>query len=237
MKYYSRKKISWVYVLILTFAISGCGGGGGGGGGGPQGTPIPNASVGGCFLENYSGPTTSEYVLPYQVGMTFDIIQGNCGRITHAPNCFAGGFPCGDLRYAYDHDTPIGTVVLAARGGTVIGVADNFPNGTLNGTQTNFINIRHSDGSIGRYLHNSPNTAMVMVGQAVSQGDPIAMSGNSGFTNNFPHIHFDVIASQSATCQVNVNFASCRTLPITFRNANPLDAPLIEFSSYEALPF
>ena len=227
-----------IIILLTTLIINGCSGGGGGGGGdgGSLLTPIPNASVVGCFVESYSDPTTSDYILPYQVGMTFDILQGNCGPVTHKPMCFTG-FPCGNLRYAYDHDTPIGTVVLAARGGTVISMADNFPNGTLNGTQTNFINIRHSDGTIGRYLHNSPNTAMVMVGQVVSQGDPIAMSGNSGFTNNFPHIHFDVIASESATCRVNVNFATCNTLPITFRNANPLDAPLIEFSSYEALSF
>ena len=216
----------------------GClGGGGGGGGNGPTGTPIPNASVFGCFLEDYADPVISEYILPYQVGMSFGILQGNCGPVTHKPNCFVAGAPCGDLRYAYDHDTPIGTVVLASRGGTVVSVTDNFPNSTLDPAQTNFISIQHSDGTFGRYLHNSPNTAMVMVGQIVSQGDPIALSGDSGFTSGFPHIHFDVVLRQSPTCMVNVNFVSCLTLPITFRNANPLDAPLVERMVYEALVF
>ena len=202
-------------------------------------TPITNGSVDGCFVEDYPDANNSPYILPYQVGMSFSVLQGNCGAVTHQPNClFPGSIFCGDLRYAYDHNTPIGMIVLAARGGTVLSVVDSFPNGTQDANQVNFISIQHNDGTVGRYLHLNPASAMVTVNQIVAQGDPIALSGDSGNTRGIRHLHFDVVTNQGSTCLVNVNVTGCSTLPVSFRNANPLDAPLIESNLlYEALIF
>ena len=201
-------------------------------------TSIPNASIEGCFLEDYSNPVSSRYILPYQIGMSYSILQGNCGAFNHQPMCVSGFFPCGDARYAYDHNTPIGMIVIASRGGTIISVVDTFPNGTQDATQVNFISIQHDDGTVGRYLHLNPNSAMVVVGQVVLQGDLIALTGNSGDTGGTRHLHFDVVANQGPTCLINVDLSSCRTLPVTFRNSNPLDSPLIEGNTlYEALVF
>ena len=202
-------------------------------------TSITNASVDGCFLEDYSQSNSSPYILPYQVGMSFSILQGNCGAFTHQPSCeLTGAVPCGDLRYAYDHDTPVGMIVLASRGGTVISVVDNFPNGTQDSAQVNFISIQHVDGTVGRYLHLNPNSAMVTVGQIISQGDPIALSGDSGNTRGVRHLHFDVVSNQGPACLVNVDLSGCITLPVSFSNSTPTDAPLIEGNIlYEALAF
>lgn len=200
---------------------------------------ITNASVSGCFIEDYPQPNSSVYILPYQVGMSFSILQGNCGAFSHQPSCiFPGSILCGDLRYAYDYNTPIGMIVLASRGGTVLSVVDNFPNGTQDSAQVNFISIQHSDGTVGRYLHLNPNSAMVTVGQIVSQGDPIALSGDSGNTRGIRHLHFDVVTNQGPTCLVNVDLSGCSTLPVSFRNSSPLDSPLIEGNIfYQALTF
>ncbi len=222
--------------IILIVVLTGCGGGGGDASNGPV-TEI--GTTAGCFFANYPEPATSQYILPYPVGMAFSISQGNCGIFTHLMNCVVNGFACGDIRYAYDHDMPVGIVILASRAGTVVSVEDRFPNGTNDFSQTNFILIQHNDGSVGRYLHINPSSAMVTVGQVVSQGDPIAISGDSGNTGiNNPHLHFDVVVNESPTCRVRIDFSDCRTLPVVFRNAAPLDAPLMEGDIlYEALTF
>ncbi len=231
--------------LLIVMTISCSGGGGGGGDGVSQGTRVPNTSVFGCFLEDYPDPTTSEYILPYQVGMSFVMNQGNCGQfITHRPMCTAINamgqiVSCGDGRYAYDFAMPIGIVILATRGGTVTNIIDGFSNSTNRVDQANFITIEHADGSVASYIHLSPNSFMVNVGDVVLQGDPIGLSGSSGFTDpgfSNPHLHFNVIVPPFDFC-TTTDFSGCLTIPVTFRNANPLDAPLIEGKTYSALPF
>ena len=246
MNYHSDLKFLWVGLFILSFALFGCDGGGGGGGG----TLDPNriGAVSGCSLLDYSDPVTSEYILPYQVGMSFRVSQGNCGTSTHQPICNAGGFPCGDLRYGIDFFMPIGIVVLAARGGTVVQLEDQFSNSTSLAGQENFVIVEHSDGTFARYIHFSPSSLMINLGDVVSQGDPIGLSGDSGFTGvNNPHLHIDVVQEDSSTCTErqttvdanggNIVVSGCKTIPITFRNAQPLDAPLLRNRTYTALPF
>jgi len=220
----------WGSLAVYLLLTSGCDGGGG-----ASLTPIANASASGCFREDYSSPATSEYTLPYFVGMAFMVSQGNCGRfLTHRPNCDAGGVPCGDERYAYDFSMPIGTTILAAREGEVVNVVDGFPNTTTSIFEANVIAILHTDGTVASYVHLSPN-AFVRIGDIVGSGDPIGVSGESGFTGvNSPHLHFHVDRPPFDNC-VQGNLTGCVSMPITFRNANPLNAPLIEDSTYEAV--
>ena len=234
-----------VCLILISLTLIGCSGGGGGSDGPSQGTRVPNTSVFGCFLEDYPDPATSEYILPYQIGMSFVMNQGNCGQyITHRPNCTAINsmgqtISCGDLRYSYDFAMPIGIVILAVRGGTVTIIVDGFSNSTNTVDETNQITIEHADGTVATYLHLSPNSLMVNLGDVVQQGDPIALSGSSGFTDpgfSNPHLHLHVLVPPFNTCTAP-DFSGCMSIPVTFRNANPLDAPLIEGNIYEALPF
>ena len=205
-------------------------------------TPIPNATVSGCFLEDYNSPTTSEYILPYLVGMSVLMNQGNCGQfITHRPMCTAINtmgqlINCGDRRYSYDFALPIGIPVLAARSGVVTLIVDGFSNSTNRAGEENIISILHGDGTVGSYLHLSPNSFTVSVGDEVQQGEVIALAGSSGFTGfNNPHLHFNVLIPPFDNCTVT-DSSGCIAIPVTFRNAQPLDAPLIEGRSYTALP-
>ena len=59
----------------------------------------------------------------------------------------------------------------------------------------NLVVIRHPRGFETRYAHNS--RLKVRKGQSVSQGQQIALSGNTGLTNG-PHLHFEIRKSGKA---------------------------------------
>ena len=190
MKIIKTNRNIWAFLLITSFTIAACGGGGSGSSGVDSAlTRIANSTVSGCFVEDYPDPVNSPYVLPYQIGMSFLVNNGNCGiSRTHQPNCSVVNSDgsvtnCGDARYSYDWAMPIGIVVTAARGGTVLLTEDRFSNATNGGDEVNFVNIEHDDGTVATYVHFSPNSILVSVGDIVSKGDALGMSGSSGFTD------------------------------------------------------
>lgn len=124
------------------------------------------------------------YRLPYERGKFYRVDQGHHGRFSHF----------GDFEYAVDWNMPIGTPVLAAREGVVVGVKDIYEEGGPSREYENLCNyimIKHADGTIGEYDHLSAYSAKVKVGDKVRAGDLLALSGNSGFTTG-PHLHFFV---------------------------------------------
>lgn len=114
---------------------------------------------------------------------------------------FGGGFSHGDEqnRYALDFAADIGTVVVAARAGTVMQVESDFSKAGLvqekYGGRANFVRILHDDGTMALYAHLATNGVHVRVGQRVSAGQQIGLSGNTGFTTG-PHLHFAVQANR-----------------------------------------
>lgn len=82
-----------------------------------------------------------------------------------------------------DIPVPTGTPVHAAADGTVTTARYSSSAG-------NFVTIRHSNGVVTRYLHNSE--LLVRAGQTVSAGEAIAISGNTGASTG-PHLHFEFI--------------------------------------------
>ena len=204
-------------------------------------TPILHASVEGCYLEDYQSANNSLYILPYQINQTYLMSQGNCGWITHKPKCAsitANGVikSCGDGRYSYDFDIPVGDKIVAARRGVVYDFQDKFSNSDRDYGQENYVTIMHEDGTAAVYLHLSPNGVLVDKGESVTQGQIIAIAGSSGYTGGHPHLHFGVLTPPFDNCNA-ADSSGCKTIPVVFTNAEPLDKPLIEGNSYKALKY
>ncbi len=89
-----------------------------------------------------------------------------------------------------DWATPIGTTVVASSGGTVAKAGWGSGYGYV-------VYINHADGRQTRYAHLSK--VLVKAGQSVSQGQKIALSGNTGRSSG-PHVHFEMLIGGS---QVN----------------------------------
>ena len=193
-------------LLVLAVACTSCGGGGSGG---------PTPMVGGCGP--YPSQTTSPYVLPYEAGSSYRVSQGNCTNFSHVEGT-------GD-QYAYDFVMPIGTILIASRGGTVTRITDSFLDNTGVPGEENVVGITHDDGSQALYFHIAENGAMVTMQQLVQQGDVIALSGNSGNSTE-PHLHFVVGAPPGSS--------GAGSLPVTFRNTDPHPNGLVSGRSYPA---
>ena len=82
-----------------------------------------------------------------------------------------------------DFAVPIGTAVMASCGGTVTRAGWGSGYGYC-------VYISHPDGRSTRYGHLSK--VLVKVGQSVSQGQKIALSGNTGVSTG-PHLHFEIL--------------------------------------------
>ncbi|NEX18881.1 M23 family metallopeptidase [Thiorhodococcus mannitoliphagus] len=83
-----------------------------------------------------------------------------------------------------------GVDFASPRGSPIFAVADGVV--TFSGRKGGYgkvVDIRHIDGLVTRYAHNSRN--LVKVGQMVHQGQKIASVGSTG-TATGPHVHFEV---------------------------------------------
>ena len=82
-----------------------------------------------------------------------------------------------------DWATPVGTAVMASCAGTVSKAGWGSGYGYV-------VYINHADGRQTRYGHLSK--VLVKQGQTVSQGQKIALSGNTGVSTG-PHVHFEIL--------------------------------------------
>ncbi len=83
-----------------------------------------------------------------------------------------------------------GIDIASPRGTPIVAVADGIV--TFSGRKGGYgrvVDIRHVDGLVTRYAHNTVN--MVTEGQMVRQGQKIATVGSTG-TATGPHLHFEV---------------------------------------------
>lgn len=85
-----------------------------------------------------------------------------------------------------DIPAPAGTPVFASADGTVEVAGSG-------GGYGNFVVVRHADGSVTRYAHNSQICPQTIVGQTVVQGQVLSLVGTTGnSTGN--HLHFEVMS-------------------------------------------
>lgn len=90
-----------------------------------------------------------------------------------------------------DFAVGIGTSVMAAAAGTVKGTGGSSANtmGTSNHSYGIWLEIDHGGGYTTLYGHLS--SVGVSKGQQVTQGQVVALSGNSGYSTG-PHLHFEL---------------------------------------------
>jgi murein DD-endopeptidase MepM/ murein hydrolase activator NlpD len=122
------------------------------------------------------------YRLPYSSGKSFKVDQGYNETPTHMN------------QYALDFHMDERTEITAIRDGVVMDVEDDNSKGCPReecSKFNNYIMIRHEDGSVADYSHLMKNGAKVKIGDQIKAGDPIALSGDTGFASG-PHLHLEV---------------------------------------------
>lgn len=163
-------------------------------------------------------PDDYVYALPYQPGSAHRVTQGYNGTYSHKDS----------NQYAIDWQMREGTPVYAARGGLVVKVKDdsNKGGGDISYDQyNNYVLIRHSDGTLGHYCHLKKGGALVKPGDTVHTGDPIALSGNTGFSSG-AHLHFCVFKTKDGKHR--------ESIPVRFRDGNGIAITLTEGITYVA---
>ncbi|MBD1917912.1 MULTISPECIES: peptidoglycan DD-metalloendopeptidase family protein [Cyanophyceae] len=100
------------------------------------------------------------------------------------------GWRWGRMHRGVDIAGPVGTPIVAAAPGVVA------RSGWNSGGYGNLVDIRHADGSLTRYAHNS--RLLVREGEQVRQGQQIAEMGSTGYSTG-PHLHFEVHLPSSGT--------------------------------------
>ncbi len=144
-----------------------------------------------------SGATA--YELPYKHG-PFLVTQSGRGP-THQEGS----------EQAVDWAMPVGTVVCAAREGTVVALRQDSTLGVSNPkfiSSGNFVIIRHDDNTFAEYGHLKRKGVLVWLGQRVAAGAVIGFSGGTGYSTG-PHLHFGVFQTIDARTR--------RSIPVQFR--------------------
>ncbi|NJL83135.1 MAG: peptidoglycan DD-metalloendopeptidase family protein [Chloroflexaceae bacterium] len=97
----------------------------------------------------------------------------------------------GRMHKGIDIAAPIGTPIVAAATGEVVTAGWN------SGGYGNLVKLKHPDGSVTLYAHNS--RILVKRGQKVNQGELVAEMGSTGYSTG-PHLHFEIhLTGQGAT--------------------------------------
>lgn len=123
------------------------------------------------------------YNLPFENNKKVFLIQAYDSKMSHK----------GEI--ALDFKVKKKTKICAARDGVVIGAREDSEVGGLkpeNMSDGNYISIQHSDGSVAHYWHLIKDGALITVGDTISKGQVIGLSGNTGYSA-FPHLHFEVV--------------------------------------------
>lgn len=126
--------------------------------------------------------TSFVYLLPYKNGTKQAMVQGY--NTTHSHRYMV----------AVDFKMKQGTTICAARSGWVITVKEDSDRGGLGDqylADWNYVIVQHADSSTALYGHLQLNGSLVNVGDSITAGQAIALSGNTGYSA-FPHLHFQV---------------------------------------------
>ncbi len=179
----------------------------------------------------FPAAASSPFILPWNVGTTH-LANPHAARET-SPQ-----------KYALDLLMPIRTPVLAIQDGTVVRVVENFTDDDHTRGHENYVYVLHADDTVARYIHLTLDGALVVVGDAVVQGEVIGLSGDTGNSTD-PHLHLDVTAGCCAEPPDYNRLPEGQTRPLNFRNAAgatasvtpDLSCGLRRGERYTALPY
>lgn len=129
--------------------------------------------------------------LPIPKNKAVRIIQGHKGAYSHHSE---------ESKFAIDFDLKVGDTVFAAFEGYVIQATEGNKSGGKDLKWLEFANkivVYNPDaGLFFLYSHLDTNGALVEQGNWVRQGEPIGLSGMTGYTD-IPHLHFNVLVPHS----------------------------------------
>jgi murein DD-endopeptidase MepM/ murein hydrolase activator NlpD len=163
-------------------------------------------------------PDGTVYQLPFEAGVRHRLFQGYRGSFSHQAGT--------SDEYAHDWDLAEDSLVLAARGGLVVGVRQDSNAGGVSDRfrhSANYVIIRHDDDTYAEYLHLKQHGALVKVGDQVKAGQALGRSGNTGFTSR-PHLHFAVFR--------NIDGNTRESLPVKFRTRDGREQTLEQGRTY-----
>jgi murein DD-endopeptidase MepM/ murein hydrolase activator NlpD len=161
------------------------------------------------------------YLFPYANGSSYRLIQAYGSSMSHT----------GLEQYSLDFYMDVGTPVHAARAGVVARLEESYDKGCWEkgcGKFANYVVVLHDDGTTGEYYHLKQDGVLVDVGQHVSAGEKIALSGNTGHTTT-PHLHFAVYRAAS--------WGSTRSVPARFLTVDGVTDNPRRFKRYVATSF
>ncbi len=127
------------------------------------------------------------FSLPFPKKKGYKIIQGYNGSHSH----YDAYSKC-----AIDFSLQINDTVCSAADGYVVGVIKDYEFGGKTEDWVDYCNcitIYHpKSGLFTQYVHLIKNGSFVKVGDTVIKGQPIGLSGMTGYTTK-PHLHFNVL--------------------------------------------
>ena len=141
----------------------------------------------------------ADYAMPFGPGR-YVVMQGPRGSFSHGAGTGSEN--------AVDWTVPEGTIVCAARDGRVVGVKQDSDRGGADPSFrpfANYIIVKHADGTFAEYVHLQKDGAMVKIGDEVTVGQPIGLSGQTGFASK-PHLHFDVFQAIDGRRKLSLPF-------------------------------
>lgn len=155
-------------------------------------------------VQSNQPPADFVYSLPYSPQEHHRVIQSYYGTYSHKQ-----GTPS---EFAIDFDMRKGTKVCAARDGIVVAYRDDSNMGGSDpkfDNCANYVIIKHADGTYGDYEHLKRNGVLVKLGDQVTAGQPIGLSGATGHVG-CPHLHFAI---------VQITDAGAKSIPFKTRTA------------------